>query len=98
MAYFSSKLRKDKTMFMIIIATILIISLLTGSCSAARLGKISLMMKITETTSQTSTEKNNELHLQTGFQFRGQTFNFFPKGKPVPPSGPSKRHNSSPKN
>ncbi|XP_057963031.1 protein IDA [Malania oleifera] len=26
--------------------------------------------------------------------YRGTVFNFFPKGSPIPPSGPSKRHNS----
>ncbi|OMP06834.1 hypothetical protein COLO4_07854 [Corchorus olitorius] len=31
---------------------------------------------------------------ETSFQYQGQMFNFFPKGTPIPPSGPSKRHNS----
>lgn len=35
---------------------------------------------------------------QTSFRYRGQTFGYLPKGSPVPPSGPSKRHNSVPNN
>ncbi|KAK8604450.1 hypothetical protein V6N13_099392 [Hibiscus sabdariffa] len=31
---------------------------------------------------------------ETGFRYQAQMFNFFPKGIPIPPSGPSKRHNS----
>ncbi|GKV43884.1 hypothetical protein SLEP1_g51130 [Rubroshorea leprosula] len=30
---------------------------------------------------------------KTSFEYRGHFFNFFPKGDPIPPSGPSKRHN-----
>ncbi|OWM89396.1 hypothetical protein CDL15_Pgr024144 [Punica granatum] len=39
---------------------------------------------------------------KTGFRYQGRVFNFLPKGTQVPPSGPSKRHNtivnSTPKN
>ena len=35
-----------------------------------------------------------EHKFKTSFQHGGQMFNFFPKGVPIPPSGPSKRHNS----
>ncbi|OAY47370.1 hypothetical protein MANES_06G074200v8 [Manihot esculenta] len=31
---------------------------------------------------------------ETSFLYRSQMFNFLPKGVPIPPSGPSKRHNS----
>ncbi|KAL4378770.1 hypothetical protein GQ457_02G018090 [Hibiscus cannabinus] len=33
---------------------------------------------------------------ETGFLYKGQMFNFFPKGIPIPPSAPSKTHNSLP--
>ncbi|KAK1279754.1 Protein IDA [Acorus gramineus] len=32
----------------------------------------------------------------TGFVSRGREFDFLPRGMPIPPSGPSKRHNSAP--
>ncbi|KAE8661391.1 Protein IDA [Hibiscus syriacus] len=31
---------------------------------------------------------------EMGFVYQGHMFNFFPKGIPIPSSGPSKRHNS----
>ncbi|OAY31244.1 hypothetical protein MANES_14G096100v8 [Manihot esculenta] len=31
---------------------------------------------------------------ETSFLYQSQMFNFLPKGVPIPPSGPSKRHNS----
>lgn len=31
---------------------------------------------------------------QLGFRLRGRLFNYLPRGVPIPPSGPSKRHNS----
>ncbi|PON49628.1 Protein IDA-LIKE [Trema orientale] len=83
-----------KTLFL---TTILVIALFTGSCSATRPAKT---MTVEREVSPDSGDysKLRPRKSQTGFRFRGQTFNFFPKGTPVPPSGPSKRHNSAPQN
>ncbi|GMN38840.1 hypothetical protein TIFTF001_008067 [Ficus carica] len=86
-----------KTLFLVM-TTILVIAMFSGPCSAARLGKMAVAMKAETEAKTTSAPQNYKLLPQTGFLFRGQTFNFFPKGNPVPPSGPSKRHNSSPQN
>ncbi|GAY63947.1 hypothetical protein CUMW_229720 [Citrus unshiu] len=58
----------------------LIVIVLIGSCEAARPGT-------------TMDSVNVKLH-KTSFRYKRQRFNFLPKGTPIPPSGPSKRHNS----
>ncbi|KAF4356847.1 hypothetical protein CsatB_019871 [Cannabis sativa] len=83
-----------KTIFLI---TILVIALFSGSSSATRPGKTFTVGR------EGSTESGIDCNMlrpknMTAFRFRGQTFNFFPKGAPIPPSGPSKRHNSVPEN
>lgn len=57
--------------------------LLIGSCTATRPG-------VTITVNPKPLRGKDEM----GFRYHGQIFSFFPKGTPVPPSGPSKRHNS----
>ncbi|KAL9278038.1 hypothetical protein ACSQ67_024739 [Phaseolus vulgaris] len=67
------------------LAILLVYLLLVGSCTAIRTGAA---MRLNE---------NSELlrpKQQPRFPYRGLVFNFFPKGVPIPPSGPSKRHNS----
>lgn len=64
-----------------------------GSCTATRAGR--MMMVEEEESMNKWTEMNPQEHkFKTSFQQGGQMFNFFPKGVPIPPSGPSKRHNS----
>ncbi|KAI4357882.1 hypothetical protein L6164_001801 [Bauhinia variegata] len=64
--------------------------LLSGSCSAIRTGA-TLRMLNEDVSGQT--ELRYRKH-KMGFPYKSLVFNFFPKGSPVPPSGPSKRHNS----
>ncbi|XVE91360.1 hypothetical protein REPUB_Repub01dG0002900 [Reevesia pubescens] len=61
--------------------------LLAGSSFATRPGRT---MMVDGRVSMTTFGRKHE----TSFQYQGQMFNFFPKGIPIPPSGPSKRHNS----
>ncbi|KAI9084962.1 hypothetical protein K1719_033135 [Acacia pycnantha] len=63
---------------------LLALLLLADSCSAT--------MRLREGTDIIK-RKINERKMN-GFVYRGLAFNFFPKGFPIPPSGPSKRHNS----
>lgn len=63
---------------------LLLLLVLSDSCSATmrlRERKDILKRKI----------KGSKMH---GFVYRDLAFSFFPKGSPIPPSGPSKRHNS----
>ncbi|XP_021910044.1 protein IDA-like [Carica papaya] len=66
----------------------LVLLLLLGSCEATRLG---VTMK--EETKVTTNAENHRSWDKTSFVYKEQLFNFLPKGL-VPPSGPSKRHNS----
>ncbi|CAL1408339.1 unnamed protein product [Linum trigynum] len=67
--------------------------LLVASCSATRPGAVLIMKEGPQS------PDGRKLYL-TAFQYEGQAaaaaaaFNFLPKGVPIPPSGPSKRHNS----
>ncbi|KAK5776968.1 hypothetical protein PVK06_044933 [Gossypium arboreum] len=70
-----------------IIYVVFLITLLAGSSFATRPGKTII---VDDTVSMTVFPRMYE----TGFRYQGQMFNFFPKGIPIPPSGPSKRHNS----
>ncbi|MBA0718278.1 hypothetical protein Golax_006033 [Gossypium laxum] len=70
-----------------IIYVVFLITLLAGSSFATRPGKTII---VDDTVSMTVFPRKYE----TGFRYQGQMFNFFPKGIPIPPSGPSKRHNS----
>ncbi|CAL0308011.1 unnamed protein product [Lupinus luteus] len=60
--------------------------LLIGSCTAIRTLE-------TKRVNHERKEFLNGKHYQQSFQSHDLVFNFFPKGS-VPPSGPSKRHNS----
>ncbi|CAJ2629528.1 unnamed protein product [Trifolium pratense] len=63
--------------------TLLFVYLLfVGSCTSTRLGITTMTLKM---------NKNTE-HLRR--KHPDLVFNFFPKGRRVPPSGPSMRHNS----
>ncbi|KAL4347712.1 hypothetical protein GQ457_17G016500 [Hibiscus cannabinus] len=66
---------------------VFLIILVAGSSSATRPGKT---MVVDGRVSVATFPRKYE----TGFQYQAQMFNFFPKGIPIPPSGPSKRHNS----
>ncbi|KAE8707387.1 piriformospora indica-insensitive protein 2-like [Hibiscus syriacus] len=70
-----------------IIYAVFLIILVAGSSLASRPGK---PMVIDDRVSMAKFPRKYE----TGFAYQGQMFNFFPKGIPIPPSGPSKRHNS----
>jgi len=63
------------------ISLILVVFLLIASCTATRPGAAIPV-------------KPHRGKDEMGFRYRAQIFGFFPKGTPVPPSGPSKRHNS----
>ncbi|KAK7279579.1 hypothetical protein RJT34_24632 [Clitoria ternatea] len=67
------------------LAILIVYLLLVGSCTAIRTGAT---MKLNES-SETLRRKR-----QPSLPYKGLVFNFFPKGVPIPPSGPSKRHNS----
>ncbi|CAI0552622.1 unnamed protein product [Linum tenue] len=66
--------------------------LLVASCSATRPGAVLIMKE------GPKSPEDGRKHYLTAFQYEGQAaaaaFNFLPKGVPIPPSGPSKRHNS----
>ncbi|KGN52035.1 hypothetical protein Csa_008746 [Cucumis sativus] len=64
---------------------LLLLLLLSGLSSATRPGKT---MEFTEMNPDMSNS------YKTAFRYGGQTFSFLPKGVPIPPSGPSDRHNS----
>ncbi|KAI6686231.1 hypothetical protein NL676_032144 [Syzygium grande] len=68
----------------------ILILLLASSCSATRLGMASpALSRIAMNLDRPRRQEG-----VTSFRHRGRVFNFFPKGSTVPPSGPSKRHNS----
>ncbi|RDX75421.1 Protein IDA-LIKE 1, partial [Mucuna pruriens] len=67
------------------LAILLVYLLLVGSCTAIRTGST---MRLNEGSELLRPKQ------QPRFPYKGLVFNFFPKGVPIPPSGPSKRHNS----
>ncbi|ESQ32923.1 hypothetical protein EUTSA_v10005200mg [Eutrema salsugineum] len=78
-----------KTMFMTVY--FLMFLLVFSSCNAAaKMGPIKVSeIKIVQTRSRPSRHEFME-----GFRFKGRVFHFWSKRVLVPPSGPSKRHNS----
>ncbi|CAN0876538.1 Protein IDA-LIKE 1 [Linum grandiflorum] len=76
----------SSSVFMVGVITLF---LLIASCSATRPGA----MLLVEDGIPKAPGSGRKLYLKA-FQLDGQQFNFFPKGVPIPPSGPSKRHNS----
>lgn len=74
------------------ICLVFIFFLVVGSCTATRPGR--MMMAEQEESNERAHMNPQEHKFKTSFQQGGQMFNFFPKGVPIPPSGPSKRHNS----
>ncbi|KAE8663732.1 Detected protein of unknown function [Hibiscus syriacus] len=67
---------------------VILIILVAGSSFATRPGKTVI---VDDRVSMPSTFPRK---YEAGFQHGGKMFNFFPKGIPIPPSAPSKRHNS----
>ncbi|EEF37996.1 conserved hypothetical protein [Ricinus communis] len=68
--------------------------LAVSSCvNAARPGVTLMVDKRVLMQSETTKPDHRKLY-DTSFMYRNQMFNFLPKGVPIPPSGPSKRHNS----
>ncbi|KAK7391424.1 hypothetical protein VNO78_19840 [Psophocarpus tetragonolobus] len=67
------------------LSLLLVYLLLVGSCTAIRTGATMRM--------NDASELLRPKH-QRRFPYKGLVFNFFPKGVPIPSSGPSKRHNS----
>ncbi|KAJ4710598.1 Protein IDA-LIKE [Melia azedarach] len=80
-----SMLRSWKVMYILV----LILFLIVGSCSAGR-----PCSRMLAEESQTQSMRLQKRKYDTGFKYKGMMFNFLPKGTPVPPSGPSKRHNA----
>ncbi|KAL2324863.1 hypothetical protein Fmac_023921 [Flemingia macrophylla] len=67
------------------LAIVFVYFLLVGSCTAIRTGT---------TLRLNGTSELLRPNHQQRFPHKGFVFNFFPKGVPIPPSGPSRRHNS----
>ncbi|KAI8024452.1 Protein IDA [Camellia lanceoleosa] len=68
--------------------TLFFILLLIGSCIATRPG--GTMKPEGDSMSPELFKRQQE----AGYRRQGMVFNLLPKGTPIPPSGPSKRHNS----
>ncbi|KDP29345.1 hypothetical protein JCGZ_18266 [Jatropha curcas] len=66
--------------------------LLLSSCMAARPGVTLMVDKRVFMPSEN--KKSNRKLYETSFFYGNRMFNYLPKGVPIPPSGPSKRHNS----
>ncbi|KAG7032113.1 Protein IDA, partial [Cucurbita argyrosperma subsp. argyrosperma] len=64
---------------------VLLLLLVSGFCSATRPGK---------TMGHELKPDLLNFNYKTGFRYVGQTFSYLPRGVPIPPSGPSDRHNS----
>ncbi|KAM0983664.1 hypothetical protein ACFX2I_011106 [Malus domestica] len=88
----SKHLSSCKTVFVLL----LVLNLLTGSCTATRLAKTVVVRLDGKALMNLDHAKTfNPRKHETGFRYRGQIFSYFPKGTPIPPSGPSNRHNSA---
>ncbi|KAJ7943227.1 Protein IDA-LIKE [Quillaja saponaria] len=74
------------------IVLLLILILSIGSCTATRPG--TSMMMISEKVSLNSHDQTKFHRRKHGSSYKDMVFNLLPKGTQVPPSGPSKRHNS----
>ncbi|WCJ35698.1 Protein IDA [Euphorbia peplus] len=72
---------------------VLSLILFNSSCFAARPG-ISRTVDARILMSSGGEKPDHRKLYRTGFSYGNRMFNFFPKGVPIPPSGPSKRHNS----
>ncbi|KAL5759231.1 hypothetical protein ACOSP7_017758 [Xanthoceras sorbifolium] len=78
----------------IYLPSLFLLLLIIGSCSATRPGSTMFVEEKQSLDSENHKITQHRRKFQTGFRYQGQMFNFFPKGTPIPPSGPSKRHNS----
>ncbi|PIA63469.1 hypothetical protein AQUCO_00201071v1 [Aquilegia coerulea] len=67
----------------------LVLFILPWSCTSTRSGGT---MIVDDVENSKLLHKENKLHV--GVRYQTLVFNFFPKGNPIPPSGPSKRHNN----
>ncbi|KAJ6721072.1 PROTEIN IDA-LIKE 5 [Salix viminalis] len=88
----SSSSQAKHLSFINITCLLFIIFLLVSSCSATRPG--ATLMGHRDTSKESENVKPYRRLYETSFRHRNHIFNFLPKGVPVPPSGPSKRHNS----
>ncbi|KAL0737532.1 hypothetical protein Bca4012_013742 [Brassica carinata] len=78
-----------KTMFVSVYFVMIL--LVFSSCNAAaRIGTI----KVAETEIAQTRSRSPRYEFTEGYRFKGRVFHFSSKRVRVPPSGPSKRHNS----
>ncbi|KAK9276368.1 hypothetical protein L1049_005901 [Liquidambar formosana] len=70
---------------------LLLLLLLIGSCTATRPVKMAMVNRVSTNTEHLKPHPRKH---EANSRYHGQVFNYFPKGTPIPPSGPSKRHNS----
>ncbi|KAL9389441.1 hypothetical protein Peur_018046 [Populus x canadensis] len=92
MGFLSSSFQAKHLSFVSITYLLFIIFLLVTSCSATRPG--ATLMGDKDTLKESENVKPYRRLYETSFGHRNHVFNFLPKGVPIPPSGPSKRHNS----
>ncbi|XP_018482203.2 protein IDA-LIKE 1 [Raphanus sativus] len=77
---------------MIISVYFVMILLVFSSCNAAaRMGTV----KVSETEIAQTRSRSSRYEFTEGFRFKGRVFHFLSKRVLVPPSGPSRRHNSA---
>jgi hypothetical protein len=92
MATFSSSFQAKLLSFINITGVLFIIFLLVNSCSATRPG--ATLMRDEDMSKKSEYIKPHRRLYETSFRHQNHIFNFLPKGAPIPPSGPSKKHNS----
>ncbi|CAK7326492.1 unnamed protein product [Dovyalis caffra] len=92
MGSFSSSFQAKHLSFINVACLLFIIFLLLSSCSATRPG--ASLMRGEDMLKKPENIKPYRRLYETSFRHRNHIFNFFPKGVPIPPSGPSKKHNS----
>ncbi|KAK3041306.1 hypothetical protein RJ639_001408 [Escallonia herrerae] len=84
----SSSFSKPHRISFHLFPALLIIFLLLGSSAATR----PVRSTVTDADSWVSLEDLK--HFRRKHEYEGMVFNVLPKGVPIPPSAPSKRHNS----
>ncbi|KAJ6987935.1 hypothetical protein D5086_016407 [Populus alba] len=93
MATFSSSFQAKHLSFINITGVLFIIFLLVNSSSATRPGATVMRDEDMSKKSEYVKPQYRRLY-ETSFRHQNHIFNFLPKGVPIPPSGPSKKHNS----
>ncbi|MCD9643852.1 hypothetical protein HAX54_031704 [Datura stramonium] len=87
-----------------LICFLLAISLIVGygSVEASRFGRMMMMMEGEENSRESSSQHLKVYKKENAYKTDNLLFTMLPKGVPIPPSAPSKRHNaivdSSPQN